>query len=266
MEYILPDLNLLKIKKTETDDGKTGEFVIEPLSPGYGVTVGNTLRRILLSSLEGAAIKSVKIRGVEHEFSPISGVKEDAVDLILNLKTARFKLTGDEPATISLSVKGPKKVTCADFKEISELKPIDADHYIASVEKGAVLDIEIEVDRGRGYLPVEKRTNTDVPVGTIMIDSIYTPVKKVKYDVENTRVGSVTNYDKLVFEITTDGSITASEALNTASRIMIEHLSVISDATEMIKDASDDEGEKIKKEAKPKAKKLATKKVKNKDA
>ncbi|OQA51972.1 MAG: DNA-directed RNA polymerase subunit alpha [candidate division WS2 bacterium ADurb.Bin280] len=252
MEYILPDLNLLKVEKNVSSDGKSGQFVIEPLSPGYGVTVGNSIRRILLSSLEGAAVKSVKIKGVEHEFSPIKGLKEDAVDLILNLKTARFALNGDGPATISLSVKGPKKITCADFKKNSDLEPIDPDHYLATIDKGSQLEIDVEVDKGRGYLPVEKRTDSNAPVGTIMVDSIYTPVKKVKYEVENTRVGSVTNYDKLVFDITTDGSISASQALNTATKIMAEHLSVIIDAT-AVGDV----------EAKPKsAKKKATKKAK----
>lgn len=231
MEYILPDLNLLNVTKSSSDNGSSGEFVIEPLSPGYGVTVGNSLRRILLSSLEGAAIRSVKISGTDHEFSPIQGVKEDAVDVILNLKAARFKLNGDGPNTLTLSVKGPKKVTCADFEKTSELEAVDKDQYIATVEKGGKLEIEVEIDRGRGYVPVEKRSDEKVPVGTILVDSIYTPVKKVKYEVENTRVGSVTNYDKLVFDISTDGSISAEEALNTATKIMMEHLSVIEEAT-----------------------------------
>jgi len=232
MEYILPDLNLMNVTTTIEDGGASGKFVIEPLSPGYGVTVGNSLRRILLSSLEGAAIRSVKIAGVDHEFSPIQSVKEDAVDLILNLKAARFNLNGDGPATLTLSVKGPKKVTCADFTKTSDVEAVDKDHYLATVEKGGKLELEIEVDRGRGYVPVEKRSGEKVPVGTILIDSIYTPVKKVKYDIENTRVGSVTNYDKLVFEITTDGSITAQEALNTSGRILVEHVSVIVEATQ----------------------------------
>lgn len=247
MDYILPDLNLLTTTKNITEAGNTGEFIIEPLSPGYGVTVGNSLRRILLSSLEGAAIKSVKISGVDHEFSAISSLKEDAVDLILNLKSARFKLNGDGPAKISLSVKGPKKVTCADFAKSSDLEPVDKDHYLATVEKGGKLELEIEVDRGRGYVPVEKRSDEKVPVGTILVDSIYTPVKKVKYDISNTRVGSVTNYDKLVFEITTDGSITAEEALNTAARILVEHVGAIVEATSVSVVKADDGDQKPKK-------------------
>lgn len=257
MEYILPDLNLLKVEKNVSSDGKSGEFVIEPLSPGYGVTIGNSIRRILLSSLEGAAVKSVKIKGVEHEFSPIKGLKEDAVDLILNLKTARFALNGDGPATITLNVRGPKKITCADFNKNSDLEPMDPDHYLATIEKDSQLEIEVEVDKGRGYLPVEKRTDLGVPVGTIMVDSIYTPVKKVKYEVENTRVGSVTNYDKLVFDITTDGSISAAQALNTATRIMSEHLSVIIDATASSTDTATEKN--TKKKATKKSRKSETK-------
>ena len=230
MGYILPDLNLLKVTKEIEEDGRLGEFVIEPLSPGYGVTVGNTLRRILLSSLEGAAIVSLKIVGASHEFSTLKGVKEDVVDLILNLKTARFKLNGDGPARLELSVKGPRKVTCADFKKSSDVEPVDQDHYIATIEKGGKLELEIEVNRGRGYIPVEKRSDEKVPVGTILVDSIYTPVKKVRYDIVNTRVGSVTNYDKLVIELTTDGSISAQEALDMAAKIMSEHLDVICEA------------------------------------
>lgn len=255
MEYILPDLNLLKVSKDIQDDGRTGEFVIEPLSPGYGVTVGNTLRRILLSSLEGAAIKSVKISGVDHEFSSIAGVKEDAVDVILNLKSARFKLNGEGPTKLSLSVKGPKKITCADFEKSSDLEAVDMDHYIATIEKGGKLEVEIEVDKGRGYVPVEKRTDEKVTVGTILVDSIYTPVKKVKYEIENTRVGSVTNYDKLTFDISTDGSITAEEAINLASRIMIEHLSVVAEGTSTTMGEKAVKPKKASKGSKEKAKK-----------
>ena len=230
MSYILPDLNLLEVKSTKLEDDKSMKFVVEPLSPGYGVTVGNTLRRILLSSLEGAAIKSVKIAGASHEFSTLKGVKEDMVDLILNLKTARFKLVGDGPVKIELSVKGPKKVTVSDFKKNSQIEPVDPSHYIASLEKNAKLEIEIEIDRGRGYVPVEKRTEEKLPIGTIMVDSIYTPVKKVKFDVENARVGGMTNYNRLILEITTDGTISPQEALKTAASIMNEHLQVIVDS------------------------------------
>jgi len=233
MSYILNDLNLLEIKSQRLEDNKSTQFVIEPLSPGYGVTVGNTLRRILLSSLEGAAIKSVKIVGASHEFSTLKGVKEDVVDLILNLKTTRFKLTGDGPVMLELSVKGPKKVTAADFKKNSQIEIVDPDHYIASVEKSGKLDLEVEIDRGRGYVPIEKKLDEKLPLGTIMVDSIYTPVKKVKFDVENTRVGGMTDYNRLVIEITTDGTISPSDALKTAAQIMSEHLQVVIDSCEI---------------------------------
>lgn len=249
MSYILPDLNLLEIKSSISDDLKTGTFTIEPLSPGYGVTVGNSLRRILLSSLEGSAAKSVKIEGVEHEYSVLKGMKEDVVDLILNLKVARFKLNSDESAKIELSVKGPKVVTTADFKKSSEAEVVDQDHYLCTLEKGGKLDMTVEIDRGRGYVPVEKRSDEKSPIGTIIVDSIYTPVKKVKYTVENARVGGQTNYDRLVLEISTDGSISASVALSQATKILSEHLGVISDACDQI------EMEKPKKVKKSKAKK-----------
>ena len=230
MDYILPDLGLLEVKSTLSDEGKTGSFVIEPLLPGYGVTVGNSLRRVLLSSLEGYAIKSVKIEGVDHEYSTTKGMKEDIVDLILNLKMARFKLNGVDSAKLELSVKGPKEVTVDDFKKSSDVEIVSPGHYLATIEKGGKLDMVIEIDKGRGYMPVEKKTEEKLPIGTIMVDSIYTPVKKVKFDVENTRVGGMTNYNKLLIEITTDGSISPQESLQTACLIMSEHVNVIADA------------------------------------
>ena len=227
MSYILPDLNHLTITSELSSDGKTGKFTVEPLAPGYGVTVGNTLRRILLGSLEGSAARSVKIEGASHEFSTLKGVKEDVVDLTLNLKTLRVKLNRDEPAAIKLSAKGPGVVTAGDFKKSSSVEIIDPKHHLATLERGGKLEMEIEVAKGRGYEPVEKRTEEKLPVGTIMVDSIFTPVKKVKYDIENVRVGDVTNYNKLVLEIGTDGSISPALALKIASRIMSEHLGVI---------------------------------------
>lgn len=231
MEYILPDLNLLEIKSTISADGKTGTFEIEPLSPGYGVTLGNTLRRILLSSLEGYSIKSVKIDGVDHEYSTLKGMKEDVVELILNLKMARFKLNDSSDSKLTLNVKGPKVVTTDDFAKNSDVETVTEDHYLCTLEKGGKLDLVIEIDKGRGYIPVERRTENKAPIGTIIVDSIYTPVKKVRFDVENARVGGMTNYNKLTMEIATDGSIAPQTALNTASRIMSEHLNVIEEAT-----------------------------------
>lgn len=250
MEYILSDLNLLNVKKEKGEDNFTGIFEVSPLSPGYGVTLGNSLRRVLLSSLEGSAVKSVKIEGAEHEFSTIKGMKEDVVELILNLKIARFKLNSENPSKISLSVKGPAKVTTSDFKETSEVEVVSKNHYLCTLEKGGKLDMEIEIDRGKGYLPVEKRPEEKLPIGTILVDSIYTPIKKVRFEVENARVGSITNYDKLTLEIATDGSISPEEALLHASRILVEHFQVISDSVVIKKSKVSSDKTKVKKTSK----------------
>ena len=232
MDYLLPELNLLQIKSNSSKQENTGEFIIEPLSPGYGVTIGNSLRRVLLASLEGTAVKSVRIEGVDHEFSTLKGMKEDVVDLILNLKVSRFKLNSEDPAKISLSVKGPALVTTSDFKETSEVEVVSKDHYLCTLEKGAKLEMEITVDKGRGYLPVERRSEEKLPIGTILVDSMYTPVKKVKFEVENSRVGSITNYNKLLVEVTTDGSITPEESVAYASKVLVEHFQAIADSTQ----------------------------------
>lgn len=251
MDYILPELDLLEIKSELTDEGKTGDFVIEPLLPGYGVTIGNSLRRILLSSLEGFAVKNVKIEGVDHEYSTIKGLKEDVVDLILNLKMARFKLNDADSAKLELSLKGPKEVTVDDFKKSADVEIVSPGHYLCTVEKGGKLDLVIEIDKGRGYVPVEKRTDEKLPIGTIMVDSIYTPVKKVRFDVENARVGGMTNYNKLLVEIATDGSLKPQDALKTACEILREHLSVICEAMSQVK--TEEKRPKAKAKAKPKA-------------
>lgn len=229
MDYILPETSLLQIKTMEKIDN-TGIFVIEPLSPGYGITLANAMRRVLLSSLEGAAITSVKIEGATHEFTTVPGVKEDIVEIILNLKTLRFKLHQDEPATLKMSVKGSKLVTSADFDANSSCEIVNKDVFLATLDKSATLAMEITVSKGRGYVPVERRPEEKMPLGTIAVDSIFTPVKKVHYEVENTRVGGMTNFDKITLEIATDGSIDPEEALNRASGILVEHFSVISQA------------------------------------
>lgn len=257
MDYILPDTNLVQIKTMEKL-GDSGHFVIEPLSPGYGLTLGNSLRRVLLSSLEGAAITTVKIEGITHEFSTIPGVKEDAVEIILNLKTLRFNFLSDEPATLRLSVKGPKEVTAADFEANSVCEIVNKDTFIASVGKGGKFEIEVKVERGRGYVPAERHSEEKLPLGTIAVDSIFTPVKKVHYEVENTRVGGMTNYDKLTVELTTDGSIDPELALATAAGILVEHFSLVQQAfSETVKEVA--VKEKKSKKAEPKVKKTASK-------
>ena len=229
MDYILPETNLVQIKTMEKL-GNSGLFVIEPLSPGYGVTLGNSLRRVLLSSLGGAAITSVKIDGVTHEFTTLPNVREDVVEIILNLKSLRFKMMTDEPVTMKLSVKGPKEVKASDFDKNSSCEVVDQDAFIASVGKSGKLSLEVVVEKGRGYVPVERRKDEQLPLGTIAVDSVFTPVKKIHYEVENTRVGGVTNFDKLTLEISTDGSIDPEEALGKATGILVEHLTLMQNA------------------------------------
>lgn len=228
MEFILPETNLLQIKESE---GETNEanFIIEPLSPGYGVTIGNSLRRVLLSSLTGAAISSIRIDGVTHEFSTIPGIKEDVVELILNLKSLRLKLHGDEPTTIILEAKKGGVVTAKDFKANPLVEIIDPDYPIATLDTNGKLFLEAYIERGRGYMPTELKKDQKMPLGTISIDSVFTPVKKVHYEIENTRVGRMTNFDKLTMTITTDGSITPTEALEQSSKILVEHFGLIFD-------------------------------------
>lgn len=229
MDYILPETSLLQIKTMEKLN-ESGTFVIEPLSPGYGVTVANALRRVLLSSLEGAAITAVKIEGTTHEFTTLPGVKEDVVEIILNLKSLRFRLHQDEPTVLKMQVKGPKNVTAADFEAAAACEIVNRDAYIATLSKTAKFNMEITVAKGRGYVPVERRSEEKMPLGTIAIDSIFTPVKKVHYEVENTRVGGMTNFDKITLEVATDGSIDPEEALNKSAGILVEHFSLIRDA------------------------------------
>lgn len=232
MDFTLPETSLVQIKTIEKINNK-GVFILEPLSPGYGVTVGNSLRRVLLSSLEGAAISAVKIDGVTHQFATIPGVKEDVVTIILNLKTLRFRFNSDEPVTLQLRAKGPKTITAADFEKNPSCEIVNADAVIAVLGKGATLGMEITVTKGRGYVPVERRKDEKLPIGTIAVDSIYTPVRKVHYETENTRVGGMTNFDKLTLEITTDGSVDPEETLKIASKILVEHFGLVEQACEV---------------------------------
>lgn len=216
-----------QITKT-SGDGSHAVFVIEPLYPGYGQTVGNALRRVLLSSLEGAAISSVKVEGASHEFSTLPFVKEDMVDIVLNLKMVRLRMHGDGPVTINLSAKGEKKVTAGDISRNSDVEVVNPDHVIATLtDKAAKLDLELTVTKGRGYVPVEQREKEKHDIGTIAIDSIYTPLKNVNFTTEHVRVEQITNYDKLVLDITTDGSIDPSDALNQAAKLLLEHFQFI---------------------------------------
>jgi len=216
-----------KITLGETDDPERyGMFVIEPLERGYGTTLGNSLRRILLSSLPGYAVTSVKINGVLHEFSTIPGVVEDTTDIILNLKKLLVKVHGDCPKKIYINVRDSKRVTAADIIVPSDVEILNPDLYIATVSDGGVLEAEITVDRGRGYVVAERNKNVENVIGVIAVDARYSPVVKVNYVVEHTRVGQITDYDKLVLEVWTDGSINPVEAVSLAAKIMSEHLNL----------------------------------------
>jgi len=209
-----------------------GKFEFRPLEPGYGLTVGNALRRVLLSSLEGFAITSMRIEGVEHEFSTLTGVVEDVTEIILNLKQVRFKrqIEDVDNETVSISVSGQEQLTAGDFQKfVSGFQVLNPDLVICNMDKSVSLDIELSIEKGRGYVPAEENKKANTPVGTIFIDSIYTPIKNVKYSIENYRVEQKTDYEKLVFEIVSDGSIHPKEALTEAAKILIHHFMLFSD-------------------------------------
>ncbi|MCH5189678.1 MAG: DNA-directed RNA polymerase subunit alpha [Oscillospiraceae bacterium] len=216
-----------------TADGTYGKFVVEPLERGYGTTLGNSLRRVLLSSLPGYAITSVKIDGVLHEFSTIDGVKEDVTEIVLNLKGVILKIHGDAVKTLYIDASGKGAVTAGDIKADSDVEILNPEHVIATLEDGAVLKMELTADKGRGYVSAERNKQIMQPViGVIAIDSIYTPVLKVNYTVENTRVGQITDYDKLSIEIWTDGTISAQEAVSLGAKILTDHLNLFVDLSE----------------------------------
>lgn len=224
------------IKCIETDEKRNySKFVCEPLERGYGMTIGNSLRRILLSSLPGAAITSIKIDGVVHEFSTVPGVVEDIPEIIVNLKCVRLKMHEMEDKTISINFKGPGEVTAGDIITDSSIEILNPELHIATVEDGESLQIEMTVARGRGYNTAEKNKTEDMSLGTLPIDSIFTPVKKVNYKVENTRVGQRVDYDKLTIEVWTDGSLKPYEALSLAAKVMTSHLDLFIDLSETAK-------------------------------
>ncbi|MBQ9960280.1 MAG: DNA-directed RNA polymerase subunit alpha [Firmicutes bacterium] len=221
------------INKFIDEDGCYGKFVVEPLERGYGTTLGNCLRRILLSSLPGAAVTSVKIDGILHEFSTIPGVKEDVTEIILNLKKLAVRLDGESTKRAIINAVGPKEVTAADIIGDSDIEIFNPDLHIATLEENATLVMEINLARGRGYVPAEQNKTENTPISVIPVDSIYTPVRKVNYTVENTRVGQVTDYDRLVLEIWTDGSITPEEGVSIGAKIMHEHLNLFIQLTDL---------------------------------
>jgi DNA-directed RNA polymerase subunit alpha len=212
------------VTKTVDDDGKYGKFVVEPLERGFGTTLGNCMRRVLLSSLPGAAVTSVKIDGVLHEFSTVPGVKEDVTEIILNLKKLAIRLEGDDTKRVIINAVGPKEVKASDIMGDADIEIFNPDLHIATLEDNATLVMEINVARGRGYVPAEQNKTESTPIAVIPVDSIFTPVKRVNYSVEDTRVGQVTDFDKLTLELWTDGSISAEEGVSLGAKIMEEHL------------------------------------------
>ncbi len=222
-----------RIEKVEmSDDNSYGKFVVEPLERGYGITLGNSLRRILLSSLPGAAVTSVKIEGVLHQFSTIPGVVEDTADIILNLKQLNLKLYSDEPRVIRIEAHGEGEVRAGDIITDPDVEILNRDLHIATLDKGGKLVIEMVVEKGRGYVPAERNKRPDQPIGVIPVDSIFSPIRRVNYSVENTRVGQVTDYDKLTLEVWTDGTIRPDEATSLAAKILMEHLKLFVSLTD----------------------------------
>ena len=236
-----------------TEDGKYGRFVVEPLERGFGNTLGNSLRRVLLSSLEGCAVTSVKIDGVLHEFSTIPGVKEDVTEIVLNLKSLVPKLHETCPKVVEIAAEGPCEVTAGDIKCDSEVEILNPELHIATLGEGAKLNMEITVDKGRGYVPGErnKQLSGNNVIGVLPIDSIYTPVLKVNYTVDNTRVGQITDFDKLTLDVWTNGVINAEEAVSLAAKVLTEHLNLFvnlsdkSSSAELMVEKDDKGKEKI---------------------
>ena len=231
IEFEKPNIECLAINEDES----YGKFVCEPLERGYGMTIGNSLRRILLSSLPGAAITSVKIEGVLHEFSSIPNVIEDVPEIIVNLKSVRLKMHENEVKTIKIDFNGEGEVKAGDIITDSSIEILNPDLHIATVAEGGFLHMEMTVDRGRGYNAAEKNKTQNQAIDVLPIDSIFTPVKKVNYQVENTRVGQMVDYDKLTIEVWTDGSLKAYEALSLAAKVMTGHLELFIDLSETAK-------------------------------
>lgn len=237
--------------ETISDDAKYGKFVVEPLERGYGNTLGNSLRRILLSSLPGAAVTSIQIDGVLHEFSTVEGVVEDVASIILNVKKLALKIYSDEEKVIEIDVKGEGVVTAADITHDSDVEVLNPDLYIATIAKNGHLRMRMYAQRGRGYTPADQNKREDLPIGVIPIDSIYTPVSRVNFQVENTRVGQNSDYDKLSLDVWTDGSIGPKEAISLGAKILTEHLNIFVGMTneaqtaEIMVEKEEDQKEKV---------------------
>ncbi len=247
---------MIAIEKAHIDcaelsqDGTYGKFIIEPLERGFGNTLGNALRRVLLSSLPGVAVTTIKIEGIQHEFSTVPGVTEDVSEIILNLKALSAKLYSDQMKTVTIDVKGPCEVKAKDIVVDDEVEFVDPEAHIATLNEDAHLQMTLTVDSGRGYVSADKNKYPNMPIGVIPIDSIFTPIKKVNYSVSDTRVGQITDYDKLTLEVWTDGSVQPDEAISLAAKILTEHLTLFVGLTEQVTtiaftDQEDDKKEKV---------------------
>ena len=230
------------------EDGSYGKFVVEPLEHGFGQTLGNSLRRVLLNSLPGVAVSSIRIEGIQHEFSAVPGVKEDVAEIILNLKELSAKLYCDGPKTVSINVKGPCELTAAAVDD--QIEVVNRDLHIATLNEDADLIMHLTLEKGRGYVSAANNKNPNTPIGVIPTDSIFTPIRKVNYTVENTRVGQETDYDRLTLEVWTDGSIQPDEAISTAAKILNGHLKLFMDLTDQVvtigfNEKEDDHREKV---------------------
>lgn len=236
------DIEKPKIEIAEiSEDNRYGKFICEPLERGYGTTFGNSLRRMLLSSLEGAAITSIRIDGVLHEFSTIPGVRDDVTNIVLNLKELCLKMAGNEPRIIRIDVEGEKEVTAADIICDADIEILNPDLHIATVNEDGKLKIEMTVERGRGYVPADKNKKPDDTIGVIPIDSIFSPVKRVNYTVQDTRVGNVTDYDRLILEVWTDGSLRPEEAVSKAAGILVMHLKLFQNMDSLPEEEEEEE-------------------------
>ncbi|SFI35277.1 DNA-directed RNA polymerase subunit alpha [Tindallia magadiensis] len=241
-----------KIEMLEMDENqKYGKFVIEPLERGYGTTLGNSMRRIMLSSLPGAAVTSVHIEGILHEYDNVEGVKEDVTEIILNIKDLSIKVHGNEEKTLRIEAEGEGTINAGDIIADADVEILNPEMHIATLSEGARLNMEMNVSQGRGYVTAENNKTPGMPIGVIPVDSIFTPVKKVSYTVSNTRVGQMTDYDKLVIEVHTNGSITPEESLSLSAKVMTEHLNLFINLTDHVNDVEimvqkeDDEKEKV---------------------
>lgn len=240
--------------KTVSEDNKIGKFSVEGLYPGYGLTLGNSLRRVLLSSLPGAAVTQFKVKGVLHEFSTIPGVVEDVVEIGLNLKKIRFQFFAEEPQVLTLKIKGEKDVVAGDIEANTQVVVMNPEEHLFTVtDKKADVEMEITVDKGLGYVPVERRKTEKLEIGVVALDAIFTPVQAVSFKVDNMRVGDRTDYNKLDLEIVTDGTITPSDALHKAGNILLDHFKKISEIS--VRELSAEAGKSGKKKSPAREKK-----------